>query len=72
MLRVAIVGNIASGKSTVEEILKEQGYPVYDADKIARVSQASEMPVCLTHVPMDRILGETEKLMEEHGSFLLV
>ena len=56
--------------------LKELGYSYmqfsgapYDADKIARVSKASEMPICLTHVPMDRIIGETEKLMEEHDKF---
>lgn len=41
----------------------------YDADKIARVSKASEMPICLTHVPMERIIGETERLMEEHDKF---
>ncbi len=56
--------------------LKELGYSYmqfsgapYDADKIARVSKASGLPVCLTHVPMDRIVGETEKLMEEHDKF---
>lgn len=56
--------------------LKELGYSYmqfsgapYDADKIARVSRASGMPICLTHVPMDRIVGETEKLMEEHEKF---
>ena len=35
MLKVAIVGNIASGKSTVENFIKDFGYEVYDADKIA-------------------------------------
>ena len=40
-----------------------------DAEMIARVSRESEMPVCLTHVPMDRIIGDTEKLMEEHALF---
>lgn len=34
MLKIAITGNIASGKSTVEKILAER-FPVYDADKIA-------------------------------------
>lgn len=56
--------------------LKELGYSYmqfsgmpYDADKIARVSKASGMPICLTHVPMDRIIGETQQLMEEHDKF---
>ena len=37
MLKVAIVGNIASGKSTVENILIQKGYKVFDTDKIAHV-----------------------------------
>ena len=45
--------------------LREMGYSYiqfsggpYDADMIARVSKESGLPVVLTHVPMDRILGE--------------
>ena len=34
MIRVAIVGNIASGKSQVENILLDLGYKVADTDKI--------------------------------------
>ena len=34
MLKIAITGNIASGKSEVEKIIA-QNFPVYDADKIA-------------------------------------
>ena len=34
MIKVAITGNIASGKSTVQEILVRKGFKVYDADKI--------------------------------------
>jgi dephospho-CoA kinase len=34
MLKVAIVGNIASGKSTVENFLSELGFDVLDSDKV--------------------------------------
>lgn len=34
MVRIAIVGNIASGKSTVEKILASLGYKVLDTDKV--------------------------------------
>ena len=35
MLKIAIVGNIASGKSTVENFIKSKGYLVFDADKLS-------------------------------------
>ncbi len=35
MLKIAITGNIAAGKSEVEKILIENGFKVYDTDKIA-------------------------------------
>ncbi len=34
MIKVAITGNIAAGKSTVEQILKEQGYSVLNTDEV--------------------------------------
>ena len=56
--------------------LREMGYSYlqysgapFDADKIKRVSEASGMPVYLTHVPMDRILHDTDSLVEEHLRF---
>ena len=33
MIKVALTGNIASGKSTVQEILENKGYKVLDTDK---------------------------------------
>lgn len=55
--------------------LKEMGYSYmqysgapFDPARIKRVSEASGLPVVLTHVPMDRILGDTEALAEEHLS----
>lgn len=41
MLRVALSGNIASGKSTVETYLIERGVPVLDTDKVCH-----ELLVC--------------------------
>lgn len=34
-MRIAIAGNIASGKSTVQEILENLGYKVLDTDKVS-------------------------------------
>ncbi len=36
MLRVALTGNICSGKSTVAEVFKKEGLHVFDADRIIR------------------------------------
>ena len=56
--------------------LKEMGYSYIqfsgaplNADMIKRVSEESGLPVVLTHVPMNRILNDTEALMDEHASF---
>ena len=56
--------------------LREMGYSYlqysggeFDPARIKRVSEASGLPVYLTHVPMDRILNDTDALMEEHASF---
>lgn len=56
--------------------LREMGYEymqfsgaAYDAVRIGRVSEASGLPVHLTHMPIDRILHDTDALMAEHESF---
>ena len=56
--------------------LREMGYSflqfsgtAFDADMIKRVSDESGLPFVLTHVPMDRVIGDTEALMEEHARF---
>lgn len=56
--------------------LKEAGYSYLqysgaelNPKRIARVSEESGLPVYLTHVPMDRITDDTERLMEEHARF---
>ncbi len=56
--------------------LKEMGYSYLqysgaplEPERIKRVSDATGLPIVLTHVPMDRIIGDTEKLMEDHAFF---
>lgn len=56
--------------------LKEMGYSymqfsgaVHSAEVIARVVKESGMPVVLTHMPITRIIEDTDKLMEEHALF---
>ena len=56
--------------------LREMGYSYvqfsgapFDADMIKRVSDESGLPVVLTHVPMERIIEDTDALMEEHARF---
>ena len=56
--------------------LKEMGYTSlqhsgagYDPDLLSRVVRETGLPIVLTHVKADRILGETEALMAEHAKF---
>ncbi len=35
MTKIAIVGNIAAGKSCVEDLLRQKGFEVYDTDRFA-------------------------------------
>jgi len=56
--------------------LREMGYDYMqfsgaplDADMIARVSRESGLPTPLTHAPLERIIGDTDALMEEHAKF---
>ena len=55
--------------------LKEMGYTCvqfsgapFDAPMIKRAIDKTGMKVVLTHVPMDRIINDTEALMDEHES----
>lgn len=42
---IGLTGSIASGKSTVSSMLKEKGFPIVDADKIARLVVEPGAPV---------------------------
>ena len=56
--------------------LREMGYTFlqysggpYNPDMLTRVSKASGLPIVLTHVPLDRIIGDADALMDEHARF---
>lgn len=45
MKKIAITGNIASGKSVAEKIIQNLGYPVYDTDELAHTILANSKDV---------------------------
>lgn len=45
MKTIGITGGIGSGKSTISAYLSEQGYPVIDADRVARTLTEKGSPV---------------------------
>lgn len=56
--------------------VKEMGYTyaqysgrALEPELIRDVQEEVGLPIVLTHVPMARILGDTQKLMEDHGVF---
>lgn len=60
MTKIAIVGNIASGKSTVEKILKDKNFIVYDTDEMTHkilntsIQIKKEFSECVINNSIDR------------------
>lgn len=69
MAKIAITGNIAAGKSIVENILREKGYKVYDADKIAHEILANSPQVRQAFCEFD-ILNDGEISREKLGKLV--
>lgn len=63
MLRVAITGNIASGKSTVQKFLEEKGYKVLDTDNVAHELLDSMPEIKKTFANLD--IWENGKISRE-------
>jgi len=68
--------NTPEGFRETAHKLKEMGYDTlqisgvpYIPELIASVSLETDMPIVLTHVGLDRILNDTEALMDEHELF---
>lgn len=68
MLKIAITGNIASGKSIVEKIIEAKGFKVYDTDKIAHGILEESEEIKNTFGTLDRkeiakiVFSEPQKL----------
>ncbi|NYF25150.1 dephospho-CoA kinase [Sporosarcina sp. JAI121] len=60
---IGLTGSIASGKSTVSAMLKKKGFPIVDADEIARLVVEPGSPV-LSEI--SRIFGQD--ILHEDGS----
>lgn len=60
MLKIALTGNIASGKSTVQKILEADGYKVLDTDQTAHIlldeidGIKAEFPQCIENGKISR------------------
>ena len=64
MLKIAITGNIASGKSAVENHLQKLGYKVFDTDKIAHQILETSPEVKKTF----EIRTEEHKELDKYGN----
>lgn len=64
---IGLTGSIASGKSTVSKMLKKKGFPIVDADEIARlvVEPGSPVLVEISHLFGQAILLEDGSLNRE-------
>jgi dephospho-CoA kinase len=60
---IGLTGSIASGKSTVSAMLKEKGFPIVDADEIARLVVEPGSPVL---AEISRLFGQ--EILQEDGS----
>jgi dephospho-CoA kinase len=61
MLRIGLTGGIASGKSTVADLLRQAGIPVIDADVLARRAVAPGSPA------LDAIRRRFPSVVDEQG-----
>lgn len=68
MMKVALTGNVASGKSTVAGIWSDQGVPVIRADDLARdvVAPGTDGLAKVVHAFGEELLGEDGTLRRAH------
>lgn len=64
MIKVAITGNIACGKSTSEQILSDLGYKVIDADKVNHLLLSENKDV----ISEIKSIFNNEDILDENGN----
>ena len=70
MIKIAITGNIASGKSAVEKLLSAKGFTVYDTDKIAHEILENSNEVRLAFKDFDILTND--KIDRKKGGLSLI
>lgn len=60
---IGLTGSIASGKSTISSLLRKKGYPIVDADEIARLVVEPGSPVIQE---IEKVFGP--EVIQEDGS----
>lgn len=65
MIKVALVGNIASGKSTVEEILQQFDYLVLDTDKVCHKLLENNSEIIEAFSSYDILLDGNQNISRE-------
>ena len=63
-----LISTLDKLKRTGYSFVQFSGAP-FDADVIRRATEKTGVPVVLTHAPIDRIIGDTDRIIGEHLSF---
>ncbi|HQC54536.1 MAG TPA: sugar phosphate isomerase/epimerase [Clostridia bacterium] len=56
----------AKVKEMGAEVVQVSGMCAIDSKKLGEISKQYELPICITHSPVDRIKNDLDKLAEEH------
>ena len=59
----------AKVKEMGAEVVQVSGMCAIDSKKLGEISKQYELPICITHSPIDRIKNDLERLAEEHLDF---
>ncbi|MEG1791503.1 MAG: sugar phosphate isomerase/epimerase [Clostridia bacterium] len=56
-------------KALGAEVVQVSGMCPMDSRELNKISKETELPICITHSSFDRIVGDIDKLAEEHLTF---